>query len=96
MRSIEIVTSQALVVLSLDWKMPGRIRTLPAMDVPMLKRMNYTLHIHNYVGQCDVSKLNKLLDGVAVAIQRQKEKVGHVSVFVPAHSLARSAHCRWR
>ena len=54
----------------------GRIRTLPALDVPIIKNMGYTLHLHNYVGQCDVTKLNKLLDGVAVAIQRQKAKVG--------------------
>ena len=55
----------------------------------MLKRMNYTLHIHNYVGQCDVSKLNKLLDGVAVAIQRQKEKVCRSFLFVLVRSCCR-------
>ena len=39
-----------------------------------MKHRKYTLHMHNFVGMCEVSKLKKLIDGVAVAIKKQQAK----------------------
>ncbi len=34
----------------------------------------YTLHMHNFQGQCSVHKLCKLLDGVALAVQQKQQQ----------------------
>ena len=35
----------------------GRVRTLPVLDAPLLKGRDYTLHMHNYNGNCTIDKV---------------------------------------